>query len=195
MNKYINYVSNIITMILFIIYIVLYNNMNMNMNMNIINGFGNHEQLQLSYNNNIVNSINDKNDIGNMTYVSIINGKNMPNINIINGDDNTYYTIIMIDIDAPSPNNPIYSPYLHLILQNIQSNKITNNNILVKYAPITPPEGIHRYILSLYSQKNYINISSNRLIQINRANYDLNNFISKYQLTKISDIIFKSGLN
>jgi hypothetical protein len=54
------------------------------------------------------------------------------------------YTVILYDLDAPYPNNPTKSPYLHYLG--------TGDTILLPYQPMQPPEDspAHRYVLKVY---------------------------------------------
>lgn len=55
--------------------------------------------------------------------------------------DNEYYTIAMVDPDAPSRENPIYKYFLHMLIVN-------NYQTLVSFQPPSPPKG-SGYHLSL----------------------------------------------
>ena len=134
---------------------------------------------------------NYKLDTNNIYHKDII--KTIPTIKFINAVSNKLYTIIMIDIDAPTKNNNIYSPFLHLIVCNIKGNDLIstklNKNIIVSYYPPSPPlkNDIHRYKFIIYEQKNFINITDN----YNRPIFDINSFIIKYNLKFVSEEIIK----
>lgn len=101
--------------------------------------------------------------------------KTKPSYTIQNSDPNKYYTLMMIDIDAPSHDNPIYSPWLHWLI-------INNKDEIISYFPPTPPDnsGNHRYIFILYEQQNG-QIFNNKNI-IKRNNFKLDNFIKSNNL-------------
>jgi len=99
---------------------------------------------------------------------------------------NKYYTLMMIDIDAPSHDNPIYSPWLHWLIINIQNN---SKNELIPYYPPTPPKGSgnHRYIFILYEQQ-IGQISNNKNIT-KREKFKLDSFIKSNNLIEKNRII------
>lgn len=99
------------------------------------------------------------------------------------GKNGFYYTVAMVDPDAPSAKNPIYKYWLHLLT-------INNNQDVVSFEPPTPPSGSgpHRYYIFLLKQKskldeNKINISS-------RKNFNLGSFIAENDLEIIDNIHF-----
>lgn len=96
------------------------------------------------------------------------------------------YAVIMVDPDAPSPNNPIYRYFLHFLL-------INNNQIMMPYKSPEPPKnsGLHRYIFHLYKQQSAIPVNQIQLSD-HRAKFDLDSFVKKYHLTKIDQIYFKT---
>lgn len=56
-----------------------------------------------------------------------------------------FFTVIMIDIDAPEPTNATLSPYLHHIVANLNekhdANRPTN---VTSYVGVAPPKGTFR---------------------------------------------------
>lgn len=121
----------------------------------------------------------------------------IPNILCLSVNENNLYTLIIIDIDAPTASNSKYSPFLHLILSNIQGkNIISINNIknnyqnttLVKsFYPANPPylNDVHRYQFLLYEQSEKINFSLPN--DDARTNFNLNSFIKQSKLSKLLD--------
>lgn len=109
-------------------------------------------------------------------------------------DKNNLYTVIIIDIDAPSSNNPIYSPWLHLLISNIPGIDIINGftyksgTLIAEYIQPNPPKntGIHRYIITICLQTNYIN---NVLIH-ERNNFNYNKFVKNNKLKEIARTYF-----
>jgi len=155
------------------------------------------ESLLISYSSTNKNSkqvfINNNNNNNNID----LTGKseyyiNEPNIFIINAKPEKLYMVTMIDPDAPNglevsdkSSNHIYTHWVATINTN------TNNNgnikqILVKYAPPTPPKGTHRYIFNLYdvTQKkddlNFLNTlkmnNNNRTSYYNKKILNINNY-------------------
>ncbi|NP_001274897.1 flowering locus T protein [Solanum tuberosum] len=72
----------------------------------------------------------------------------------IGGDDlRNFYTLIMVDPDAPSPSNPDLREYLHWLVTDIPATTNTSfGNEVVCYENPTPTMGIHRYVLVLFRQ-------------------------------------------
>ncbi|CAH6419046.1 Phosphatidylethanolamine-binding protein [uncultured virus] len=98
------------------------------------------------------------------------------------------YTLIIYDVDAPSPDDSRNSPFLHLLLANIPGNNIAASTVIAPYMPPNPPTGSgqHRYMIVLYNQKFLIPMSN----IVERERFDLNGFINRYNLTLIdSDTI------
>ena len=112
--------------------------------------------------------------------------KNKPNL-IFSKNRNDFYTIIMVDPDAPYPEKPIYKYYLHWII-------INNNNEFAEYHPPSPPNDSkpHRYFFFLFKQKSILDPN---LIQkiINRKNFNLDKFISENNLKDVAAVYFKTG--
>ncbi len=67
---------------------------------------------------------------------------------------NIKYTVIMYDLDAPSPDNPIMSPWLHWIKVNWDghSNSLELSGGGTPYRGPTPPKGVHRYVILVFEQ-------------------------------------------
>ena len=109
---------------------------------------------------------------------------NTPTITLHSLDDkNKMYTLLMIDPDAPNPE------YLHWLIVNISKDK---NNILIPYAPPTPPSGIHRYVFYLYEQEHeFVNCPLQTCSHETRAGFNTNTFTKNNKLKFISSVYFK----
>ncbi|XWV24450.1 phosphatidylethanolamine-binding protein-like protein [Tupanvirus deep ocean] len=101
-----------------------------------------------------------------------------------------FYTILMVDPDAPSRENPIYKYWLHLLI-------INNNQKIVSYEPPSPPinSGKHRYIFYLLKQQGVL--SKNKLQDFNdnnidRKNFNLEDFINDNNLKIMSSVYFET---
>jgi len=86
------------------------------------------------------------------------------------------YSLIMVDPDAPSPKDPVYRYYLHWLIVNIKKNE--DGMIVNEYKGPAPPSssGKHRYYISLFEQKEVINLS-----EMERPKFNLEKFIEKYE--------------
>jgi phosphatidylethanolamine-binding protein (PEBP) family uncharacterized protein len=101
-------------------------------------------------------------------------------------ENNTFYTLIMFDPDAPTQAHPINSPWLHWLVGNITKDSL--GDTLVPYSYASPPKGTgyHKYIFLLLKQKNKINfylVNENNSI---RKKFPVNDFIEKYDLIPIA---------
>ncbi len=104
---------------------------------------------------------------------------------------NTYYTILMVDPDAPSPSNPIYKYWLHWLVIN------NSDTIAFYHYPSPPPgSGYHRYIFYVFAQKKWINPSDLDLKingESNRKNFNLGSFIHSFELEMIYTTYFRTS--
>ncbi|KAI8884803.1 PEBP-like protein [Backusella circina FSU 941] len=78
-----------------------------------------------------------------------------PTVNFIPDDENSHYTLVLIDPDAPTRDDPKMSPYRHWVVCNIpgSSNFVQATEISSYMGPAPPPgTGDHRYIYLLYKQ-------------------------------------------
>lgn len=60
-------------------------------------------------------------------------GKHQPRIELVGADPKALYTLLMVDPDAPRPEDRKWSEYLHLMITNISEGKISTGNIVVDY--------------------------------------------------------------
>lgn len=100
-----------------------------------------------------------------------------------------YRTIIMVDPDAPSPTNPIYKYWLHLLV-------INNNEIVLNYEPPSPPKnsGFHRYIFFLVQQEKRLDQSKldlNGITSADRSKFNLAEFLQNNNLKIIGQVHFR----
>ncbi|XP_051129011.1 protein FLOWERING LOCUS T-like isoform X2 [Andrographis paniculata] len=70
------------------------------------------------------------------------------------GDDfRTFYTLVMVDADSPSPGNPYLREYLHWLVTDIPgSTGASFGKEIVSYESPDPTMGIHRIALVLFRQ-------------------------------------------
>ncbi|KAK6150063.1 hypothetical protein DH2020_017588 [Rehmannia glutinosa] len=92
---------------------------------------------------------------------TIFNGSSMrpsqvagrPRVEIGGEDFRTFYTLVMVDADAPSPSNPHFKEYLHWLVTDIPGSTGAGfGNELVSYESPRPLMGIHRLVLALFRQ-------------------------------------------
>ncbi|KAK9673518.1 hypothetical protein RND81_12G172500 [Saponaria officinalis] len=72
----------------------------------------------------------------------------------IGGDDlRSFFTLVMVDPDAPSPSNPTLREYLHWLVTDIPGTTgVAFGNEVVCYESPRPTAGIHRFIFVLFRQ-------------------------------------------
>ncbi|KAF9414806.1 hypothetical protein HW555_007386 [Spodoptera exigua] len=100
-----------------------------------------------------------------------------------------YYTLMMIDPDAPTRQDPTYRSWLHWLVVNIPGIYIPNRGeTLVEYVGAGPPEGtgLHRYVFLVYEQPGLMEfqgapISTNRTTA-NRVSFSAVDFAKKFNL-------------
>eukprot|EP00734_Pompholyxophrys_sp_LG126_P000149 Pompholyxophrys_sp_v1_NODE_22_length_3962_cov_1.921423.p3 type:complete len:190 gc:universal NODE_22_length_3962_cov_1.921423:2264-2833(+) len=91
---------------------------------------------------------------------------------------NTYYTVVMIDPDAPGP-KALGKSYLHLMETNIDKGHGVIDPVIPYKGPSPPPNsGDHHYIFYLLEQEGPIDISE----PIDRTTFDLSDFMKNYHL-------------
>ncbi|XP_021726318.1 protein MOTHER of FT and TFL1-like [Chenopodium quinoa] len=89
-----------------------------------------------------------------------------------------FYTIIMIDPDAPSPSEPKMKEWLHWIIVDIpQGMDASKGKELVEYMGPKPPTRIHRYVFVLFRQKGPI--AKQWQLPQARSNFSTRNFAAQ----------------
>uniref|UniRef100_A0A804HSG7 Uncharacterized protein n=1 Tax=Musa acuminata subsp. malaccensis TaxID=214687 RepID=A0A804HSG7_MUSAM len=77
-----------------------------------------------------------------------------PQVQIEGNDPRKLYTLVMVDPDAPSPNNPTDREYLHWLVTDIpETLDASHGNEIVSYESPRPQAGIHRIALVLFRQQ------------------------------------------
>ncbi|XP_057720048.1 protein FLOWERING LOCUS T-like [Arachis stenosperma] len=78
---------------------------------------------------------------------------NQPRVTIGGDDLRNFYTLVMVDPDAPSPSNPNCREYLHWLVTDIPATTGVNfGNVIVNYEKPLPTMGIHRFVFVLFRQ-------------------------------------------
>ncbi|TKY64757.1 TWIN SISTER of FT [Spatholobus suberectus] len=78
---------------------------------------------------------------------------NRPRVEVGGDDFTTFYTLVMVDTDAPSPGNPNQREYLHWLVVNIPGATGANfGEEVVCYESPRPMIGIHRIVFVLFRQ-------------------------------------------
>lgn len=86
-----------------------------------------------------------------------------------NSENGAFYTLLLVDPDAPSRQNPKFREYRHWLVMNIPGLSIDQGDEVIGYIGSGPPKdtGLHRYIFLIYKQPNGI-IQHNELRSTNR---------------------------
>ncbi|XP_022149957.1 protein HEADING DATE 3A [Momordica charantia] len=78
---------------------------------------------------------------------------NQPRVEIGGTDLRTFFTLVMVDPDAPSPSDPNLREYLHWLVTDIPATTGANfGQEIVCYESPRPTVGIHRFVLVLFRQ-------------------------------------------
>ncbi|KAH7571285.1 hypothetical protein ACOSP7_013698 [Xanthoceras sorbifolium] len=78
---------------------------------------------------------------------------NQPRVDIGGDDLRTFYTLVMVDPDAPSPSEPNLREYLHWLVTDIPATTgATFGKEVVCYEGPRPSAGIHRFVFVLFRQ-------------------------------------------
>ncbi|KAF2895554.1 hypothetical protein ILUMI_10618 [Ignelater luminosus] len=102
-------------------------------------------------------------------------------------DPDEYYTLIMIDPDAPRRKNPIQKEWQAWLVVNIPGSRVKDGETLTEYIPPCPVNftGFHRFVFLVYQQPNRLDFNepykSNTDVT-NRINFSTKRFARKYGL-------------
>lgn len=97
------------------------------------------------------------------------------------GDPKKHYTICMVDLDEPSPNNPVLAEWRHWLAINIPGNGTITDKSGDQISPYDPPNpvtGKHRYIFKLFEQPDIFTVKINE----KRSNWDSIHFAKQLNL-------------
>ncbi|XP_044730207.1 protein D2-like [Chrysoperla carnea] len=102
--------------------------------------------------------------------------------------EDAFYTLLMIDPDAPSRSNPKKAEWQHWLIGNIPGKNVKAGDVIIDYNGPTPPKnsGLHRYIFLVYEQPTgKISFKEKKIPKDSsegRANFSIKDFSSKYKL-------------
>ncbi|GMJ02507.1 FLOWERING LOCUS T, REDUCED STEM BRANCHING 8 [Hibiscus trionum] len=78
---------------------------------------------------------------------------NQPRVDVGGDDFRTFYTLVMVDPDAPSPSDPNLREYLHWLVTDIPATTGAGfGQEVVCYESPRPTIGIHRFVFVLFRQ-------------------------------------------
>ncbi|CAH1103325.1 unnamed protein product [Psylliodes chrysocephalus] len=98
-------------------------------------------------------------------------------------DPETFYTVAMVDPDAPSRQDPKLREVLHWLVGNVPGGNIKDGEYIADYRGSGPPQGtgLHRYVFLVYQQNGKINFKETKIDSRTRTGR-LNFSIKKYLL-------------
>lgn len=75
-------------------------------------------------------------------------------------DPEAFYTVCMIDPDAPSRDKPTMGEWRHWVVANIPGAEVEKGEDLTDYQEPSPPQGsgLHRYVFLLFKQKSKLDL-------------------------------------
>ncbi|KRT85789.1 hypothetical protein AMK59_2607, partial [Oryctes borbonicus] len=89
--------------------------------------------------------------------------KDPPTVNWTAAQD-AYYTLAMVDPDAPSRENPTFRAVNHWLIGNIFGLDLESGDVITAYAGSGPPKGsgLHRYVFLVFKQNEKLNFDEPR---------------------------------
>lgn len=102
--------------------------------------------------------------------------------------DSEYYTLAMVDPDAPSRESPKFREWHHWLLGNIFGGDMNKAEVLSDYIGSGPPKGtgLHRYVFLIYKQLEKCNFSKMPKLSSNsgdkRGKFSIAKFAQEYKL-------------
>ncbi|KAI3914990.1 hypothetical protein MKW98_020537 [Papaver atlanticum] len=91
--------------------------------------------------------------------------------------------LVMVDPDAPSPNEPTMREYVHWIVVDVPGGTSPSEHErkeVVRYMGPKPPEGMHRYVMVVFKQKGELKMVVEE--PASRAHFNTRNFAQQYDL-------------
>lgn len=101
-------------------------------------------------------------------------------------ENSTYYTLAMVDPDAPTRTEPKFREVNHWLIVNIFQNDLSTGDVITEYLGSGPPKGtgLHRYVFLVYKQSGKLDFDEPRTTKLSRAhrlNFSIRKFAEKYQ--------------
>ncbi|KAI4350392.1 hypothetical protein L6164_004851 [Bauhinia variegata] len=104
---------------------------------------------------------------------------NRPRVAVGGDDLRTFYTLVMVDVDAPTPSNPSLREYLHWMVTDIPSTTDASfGRDVVCYESPQPIAGIHRIAFVLFRQMGRDTVYAPEW----RQNFNTREFAENYNL-------------
>ncbi|XP_022654422.1 protein D3-like [Varroa destructor] len=102
-------------------------------------------------------------------------------------ENGAFYTLAMVDPDAPSREKPTLREVKHWLVVNIPEMDIGKGEEIAGYRGSGPPKGtgLHRYVVVVYKQPGRIEVPDKKVASSSRADryhWSLKDFAAKYNL-------------
>ncbi|XP_013102441.1 protein D3 [Stomoxys calcitrans] len=101
-------------------------------------------------------------------------------------EEGALYTLLMVDPDAPSRQEPTYREVLHWLIINVPGNKVANGQVVAEYIGSGPPEGtgLHRYVFLVFKQSEKITTDKfiSKTAREGRLSIKTRDYIAKFKL-------------
>ncbi|CAO1444026.1 unnamed protein product [Diamesa hyperborea] len=113
-------------------------------------------------------------------------------------EEDTFYTLLLTDPDAPSRAQPAVREWHHWLVGNIQGSNVASGDVLSQYVSSAPPldSGLHRYVFLLFKQPSgridYSEVPKIAYSGEGRAKFNTKNFQNKYMLTAIAGNFYQA---
>ncbi|KAG2626353.1 protein HEADING DATE 3A-like [Panicum virgatum] len=102
-----------------------------------------------------------------------------PRVDLGGSDMRVFYTLVLIDPDAPSPSHPSLREYLHWMVVDIpETTSVSFGKELVFYERPEPRSGIHRMVFGLFRQLGRDTVFAPEM----RHNFNCRSFARQYHL-------------
>ncbi|GER53013.1 PEBP (phosphatidylethanolamine-binding protein)family protein [Striga asiatica] len=112
---------------------------------------------------------------------------------LIRGPATDYYTLVMVDPDAPSPTKPTLREWLHWLVIDIPGGSdASEGKELMPYMGPQPPIGTHRYVFAAFRQHTVTETVVKRPVE--RERFNTRQFAKENKLgLPAAALYFKSG--
>ncbi len=108
-----------------------------------------------------------------------LRGNNAPEVNF---SGSGLYTVIMWDPDAQA------KTWLHWLVINAEEGDVKRGEVIMNYAPPSPPSGTHRYFITMYSQAGPLRLEEK---PAERGYFNVDNFVAENKLLKVGEFMFE----
>ncbi|KAH8382307.1 hypothetical protein KR009_002857 [Drosophila setifemur] len=109
--------------------------------------------------------------------------KDQPTVEF-DADAGSLYTLLVVDPDAPSREDPKFRELLHWLVINIPGNKVSEGQTVAEYIGAGPREGtgLHRYVFLVFKQNEKITTDKfvSKTSRTGRINVKARDYIQKY---------------